>query len=133
MPPANCSWYKKNAEHRAALAPMSNDLIVFVTAPNRDEAARIAEALVSERLAACVNIVATIESIYRWKGEVTHDSESLMIIKTTQVCYQELERRVKELHSYTTPEVVALRIDQGSEQYLNWLRDSTSTNVNPIG
>jgi periplasmic divalent cation tolerance protein len=56
-----------------------------------------------------------------------------MIIKTTQVCYQELERRVKELHSYTTPEVVALRIDQGSEQYLNWLRDSTSTNVNPIG
>jgi periplasmic divalent cation tolerance protein len=106
---------------------MSHELLVFVTTPNNDEAARIAEALVSERLAACVNIIAAIESIYRWEGKVTRDSEALMIIKTTEERYPELERRVKELHSYSTPEVVAIRIERGSEQYLNWLRDSTAT------
>ena len=106
---------------------MSHELIVFVTTPNDDEAARIADTLVSERLAACVNIVAAVRSIYRWEGKVTRDSETLMIIKTTDERYAELERRVKELHSYGTPEVVALRIQRGSEQYLNWLRDSTAT------
>ena len=104
---------------------MTHELVVLVTTSTRDEAAAIAEALVSERLAACVNIVAAIESIYRWEGNVTRDSEALMIIKTTEERYPELERRVKELHRYSSPEVVALRIDRGSEQYLNWLRDST--------
>lgn len=103
---------------------MSNELIVLVTTPNAEEAARIAEVLVSEQLAACVNIVPGIESIYRWEGNVTRDQEALMIIKTTAERYDELERRVKELHSYSTPEVIALRIERGSEQYLNWLRDS---------
>jgi len=106
---------------------MSHELIVFITTPNNDEAARIAEAFVSERLAACVNIVAAVESIYRWEGKVTRDSETLMIIKTTDERYAELERRVRQLHSYSTPEVVAIRIERGSEQYLNWLRDSTAT------
>ena len=106
---------------------MSHELIVFVTTPNSDEAARIAEALVSERLAACVNIVAAVESIYRWEGKVTRDSETLMIIKTTDERYAELELRVRQLHSYSTPEVVAIRIERGSEQYLNWLRESTAT------
>ena len=106
---------------------MSHELIVFVTTPNSGEAARIAEALVSERLAACVNIVAAVESIYRWEGKVTRDSEALMIIKTTDERYAELELRVRQLHSYSTPEVVAIRIERGSEQYLNWLRESTAT------
>ena len=106
---------------------MTHELVILVTTSTRDEAAAIAEALVSERLAACVNIVPAIESIYRWEGKVTRDSEALMIIKTTDDRYPELERRVKELHSYSTPEVLALRIDRGSEQYLNWLRDSTAT------
>ncbi len=106
---------------------MSHELIVFVTTPNNDEAARIAEALVSERLAACVNIAAAVESIYRWEGKVTRDSEALMIIKTTDERYAELEQRVRQLHSYSTPEVVAIRIERGSEQYLKWLRDSTAT------
>lgn len=112
---------------------MTYELVVLVTASTRDEAAAIAEALVSERLAACVNIVAAIESIYRWEGKVTRDSEALMIIKTTNERYPELEHRVKELHSYSTPEVVALRIERGSEQYLNWLRDSTATDENRAG
>jgi periplasmic divalent cation tolerance protein len=104
---------------------MSHELIVFVTTSDSDEAARIAEVLVSESLAACVNVVPTIESIYRWEGKVTRDREALMIIKTTGERYPEVERRVKELHSYSTPEVVAIAIERGSLQYLEWLRDST--------
>ena len=103
---------------------MSDELIVLVTTANAEEASRIAEVLVSERLAACVNIVPGIESIYRWEGKVTRDHESLMIIKTTGERYDELEHRVKELHGYSTPEVIAFKIDRGSEQYLKWLRDS---------
>jgi len=105
---------------------MSHELIVFVTAPNAGEAARIGEAVVTERLAACVNIAPTIESIYWWEGKVTRDSESLLIIKTTEDRYPELERRVKELHSYSMPEVIAMKIERGSDEYLKWLRDSIS-------
>ena len=104
---------------------MTRELIIFVTTPGADEAARIAEAVVEERLAACVNIVGAVESIYRWEGRVTRDREALMIIKTTADRYEELERRVTELHSYTTPEVIAFAIERGSEKYLGWLRDST--------
>lgn len=105
---------------------MSDELIVLVTTSNAEEAARIADVLVSERLAACVNIVPGIESIYRWEGNVTRDHESLMMIKTIGERYEDLERRIQELHSYSTPEVIALKIDRGSEQYLNWLSDSTA-------
>ncbi|HWN97944.1 MAG TPA: divalent-cation tolerance protein CutA [Blastocatellia bacterium] len=105
---------------------MNHELLVLVTTPNEEEARRVAMALVEGRLAACVNIVPAIESVYRWEGKITHDSETLMIIKTTSERYPDLERRVKELHSYSTPEVIALRLDRGSEQYLNWLRDSVA-------
>jgi periplasmic divalent cation tolerance protein len=105
---------------------MNRELIIFITAPEGVEAARIAEAIVEERLAACVNILRGVESIYRWEGKVTRDREALMIIKSTAERYEELERRVKELHSYTTPEVVAFAIERGSEQYLGWIRDSTA-------
>jgi periplasmic divalent cation tolerance protein len=104
---------------------MGQELIVFVTAPNDDEAVRIADSLVSERLAACVNIVGGIQSIYRWEGEVTRDQETLLIIKTIDERYSDLERRVKELHTYTTPEVIAYKIERGSEDYLKWLRGAT--------
>lgn len=105
---------------------MSDELVVFVTTTNNEEAASIAEALVSERLAACVNILGPIESVYRWEGKITRDREALMIIKTTGERYPELELRIKELHSYSTPEVLALKIEQGSAEYLNWLSDSTA-------
>lgn len=105
---------------------MSHELIVLVTTSSNDEAASIAHSIVSERLAACVNIVAEIQSVYRWEGKVSHDREALLIIKSTDERYPELERRIKELHSYSTPEVVALKIQRGSEHYLNWLRESTA-------
>jgi len=103
---------------------MSRALLVFVTTPDLEQAQQIAGTLVSEQLAACVNIVGAIESIYRWKGEVTRDNEALMIIKTTDERYAALETRVKQLHSYETPEVIAVSIEQGSPEYLDWLRES---------
>ena len=112
---------------------MSQELVVFVTTSNNEEASKLADVLVSDRLAACVNIIPAIQSVYRWEGKVNCDTEALMIIKTTDDRYAELERRVKEIHSYSTPEVVALKIDRGSEQYLNWLRDSTATKEDVAG
>ena len=105
---------------------MTQEFLVLVTASSTDEAAHIAEALVAERLAACVNIVDSIESVYRWEGKIVWDSEALMVIKTTDQRYGDLERRVKELHSYSTPEVIAMKIARGSAEYLVWLGESVS-------
>jgi periplasmic divalent cation tolerance protein len=73
-----------------------------------------------------VNVVPGIESIYRWEGTVTRDAEWLLIIKTTDERFEAMERRVKALHVYTTPEVIAFRISRGSADYLKWLRESTT-------
>lgn len=105
---------------------MSEELIAFVTVANQFEASSLAESLVSERLCACVNILPAIESIYRWEGKVNRDSEVLLLMKTTEERYEELERRIKELHSYTTPEIIALKIKRGSQAYLQWLRQAVS-------
>jgi periplasmic divalent cation tolerance protein len=104
---------------------MSEEIVILVTASGRDEAARIARSIVSERLAACVNIVTGIESVYRWEGKVTEDSESLLIIKSTEDRYGELQQRVRELHSYTVPEIIAIKIERGSEDYLRWIHECT--------
>ena len=103
---------------------MSGEIIVLVTAPAGEEASSIAEALVNERLAACVNLVPGVESVYRWEGKVNRDRETLLIIKSTGDRYAELEQRVKELHSYSTPEIISISIDRGDGAYLGWLRDS---------
>ena len=105
---------------------MNHELLVLVTTENEDEARRIANALVEERLAGCVNIVGAVESLYRWEGRVTTAREALLIIKTTDERYEELEQRVKELHTYSTPEVIAVKLERGSSDYLSWLRDSVS-------
>jgi len=103
---------------------MSGEIIVLVTSANGDEASKIAEALVRERLAACVNIISDVESVYRWEGKVARDREMLLVIKTTADRYSEIEQRIHKLHSYSTPEVVAIPIQQGSANYLTWLRES---------
>jgi periplasmic divalent cation tolerance protein len=100
-------------------------IVVYITAPNEDEAARIAKAIVEERLAGCVNIIKGIRSIYSWQGKVVDDSEVLMIAKTQRHLFEPLKMRVKELHSYTVPEIIALLIIEGSEDYLNWLKEVT--------
>jgi periplasmic divalent cation tolerance protein len=100
-------------------------IVVLVTVSSREEGERIATAVVSEELAACVNIIGPIESIYRWNNRVQHDQELLLIIKTRAALAGELEARVRAVHSYQTPEVIALPITSGSRKYLDWLESAT--------
>ena len=99
--------------------------VVMITASSPDEGARIAEALVGERLAACVNRVDGISSVYWWKGKVERESETLLIAKTRGELVERLIARVKELHSYSVPEVIALPIEAGNADYLMWIAEET--------
>jgi len=99
-------------------------LVVLMTAPDRDEASRIAELLVNSRLAACVQILPEVQSVYRWKGEVERNTEILLLAKTTSDKFDELDRAVREIHSYDTPEIVALSVNAASAPYLKWLLES---------
>jgi len=105
---------------------MTDGVIVLVTVPNAETADKLGEALVGERLAACVNVVAGVRSIYRWKGAVEKDTELLCICKTTRAGFERLRARVVELHPYEVPEVVALPIEAGHAPYLAWISSSTS-------
>ncbi len=100
---------------------MTEAIVVLVTASSRDEASRLAEAVVGERLAACVNIVGGVRSIYRWQGEICDDEETLLVIKTRRDKFAAIEQRITDLHSYDVPEVIALPIEQGAASYLDWL------------
>lgn len=102
-----------------------SEVVVFITAPEEELAAIIAHALVEAKLAGCVNIVTKIRSIYRWEGKIEDEKEVLMIAKTEQKLFGSLEKKVKELHSYTVPEIIALPIIEGSADYLAWLKDVT--------
>jgi periplasmic divalent cation tolerance protein len=98
---------------------------VFVTSPGRETSLAIASALVEERIAACANVVPGLLSVYRWKGVVQKDPEELLLIKTRRALLGEVEARVKALHPYDVPEVIALPILDGSREYLDWLAEST--------
>ena len=97
--------------------------VVLITAP-RAEAKRIAMILVQERLAACVNIINTVSSIYWWEGKIQDDEESLLILKTRQDMVDTLMTRTRQIHSYTVPEIIALPIISGNQDYLNWIDES---------
>lgn len=101
------------------------NIVVYVTAPSEDAAAVIARALIEQKLAACVNIVRNIRSIYSWQGKIEDDDEVLMIIKTQKKHFDALSEKVKELHSYDVPEIIALPILKGSDDYLEWIKAST--------
>jgi periplasmic divalent cation tolerance protein len=103
-----------------------NEIVVFITASKEDEAVTIARALVEAGLAGCVNIVRNIRSIYRWQGNIEDAREVLMIAKTKKKLFKALEKKVKELHSYAVPEIVAFPIAEGSKDYLQWLKDTTA-------
>ena len=106
---------------------MSDEFCVaFVTVGKADEAARIAETLVGERIAACCSLIRPVQSIYRWKGELCRDEETLMVIKTRRSQFERLRARVAELHSYSVPEIIALPIIAGHAPYLDWIRDETT-------
>jgi periplasmic divalent cation tolerance protein len=102
---------------------MTDKKIVLTTTATREDAGKIARALVERRLAACVNLVA-IESVYRWKDAVESAEEWLLVIKTTAAAYDHVHAAIKELHTYDLPECVLLPIESGSEEYLAWIGES---------
>ena len=102
----------------------ADPIIVFMTAASAEEAMRIAEVLVDSRLAACVQVLPEMHSIYLWKGEVERAREVLVIAKTTMAKFDGLQSQLRAIHSYSTPEIIALPIVAGSEDYLKWLTSS---------
>jgi periplasmic divalent cation tolerance protein len=108
---------------------MTDKRIVLSTAGSKEEAHRIAQALIERRLAACVNVVGPIHSVYRWKGSVETAAEHLLIIKTTQPAFPHVRDAIRELHSYELPECVMLNVEHGSEEYLRWIAESVDRDI----
>ena len=104
---------------------MTDKRIVLSTAGSEEEARKIAHELVERRLAACVNIIPQIESVYRWQGKIESSREWLLLIKTTAEQFEKVRDAIRELHSYDLPECIALAIEDGSAEYLGWLADPT--------
>ena len=102
---------------------MSQAIVVFCTCVDEKEALSIASALVDGRLAACVNILPAVRSVYRWNGQIESAEEVLLLIKTIQERFAALRDRIAQLHSYDTPEIIAVSIIDGSEKYLSWLQE----------
>jgi len=102
---------------------MADELIVLVTCP-ASGADKVARPLVEERLAACVNIVPGVSSIFHWQGELCQEPEELLVIKSNRTCWERLQRRVKELHAYDTPEIICFKVEDGYKPYLNWLNSA---------
>ena len=100
-------------------------LLVWSTFPEPERAGHVARALVEERLAACANLVSGVQSIYRWKGAVETAPEVWVLFKTTRAAYPQLEARLKELHPYELPEIVALRPEDGLPAYLQWVAENS--------
>jgi periplasmic divalent cation tolerance protein len=105
---------------------MSNTLIAFCTCPDEETARGIAGAVVAEGLAACVNIIGPVRSVFSWEGEVSDESELLLLAKTTEAAYPGLEARITALHPYDVPEVIAAPVTAGSRAYLDWVADAVS-------
>ncbi len=105
---------------------MTDKRLVLTTAGSEEEGRKIAHALVERKLAACVNIVPQIESIYRWQGKVESAREWLLLIKTTSEKFPAVRDAIRELHSYDLPECIAVIIEDGSPEYLQWLAGSVS-------
>lgn len=106
---------------------MKQLLLVMTTVPNAEVGQIIAENIVEERLAACVTQQAACQSLYWWKGKITQDQEYTLFIKTTSQAYPRLEKRIQEIHPYDIPEIIALPIVAGSEDYLSWIDSETRT------
>jgi periplasmic divalent cation tolerance protein len=98
--------------------------LVLTTAGSDAQATSLARELVERRVAACVNVLGPICSYYRWKGEITHDEERLLLIKTTAARFDELAAAIRELHTYDVPEIIAIPIDDGDSRYLKWISDN---------
>lgn len=108
---------------------MTDAIVVITTTENEQDAERLATLLVERELAACVQILPSITSVYRWQGKLEKAAENLLLIKTTRAAYPELETAIRENHSYQTPEIIALPVEAGLDGYLNWLQASIKPQV----
>lgn len=106
---------------------MNDGIIVLVTAGSEEEARKIATILVEEHLVACVNIASPVQSVFFWEGKTQDARESLLICKSRGSLFEKIVKRVKELHSYSVPEIIALPIVAGSADYLDWVLKSTNS------
>lgn len=100
-------------------------LITFITCANQAEAKKIAKVLLKKKLAACINIIPKVESLFWWEGKIDKAPELLLVVKTKKSLFKKLLIEVKSLHSYSCPEIIALPIIDGNKEYLKWLDDST--------
>ncbi len=100
---------------------MTGFIVVYVTVGSAQEGDRLAQVLVEERLAACVNRLGPVQSVYRWEGKVERGEEELLMIKSREDLFPRLRERIRELHSYSVPEIIALPVIEGAEAYLQWL------------
>lgn len=105
---------------------MSDAVLVLITAPSEDVAARLAHQLVEERLLACANLVPRVRSIYRWQGQVHDEPEALLVCKTSRPKLEPLKVRLPQIHPYETPELLAFGVDDGLPRYLAWLAESVA-------
>jgi len=103
---------------------MDHFLAIFVTAGSEQEGAKIGRTLVEEGLVACANIVPHIRSVYRWKGQIREEGETLLIMKSREELFEKINHRIQELHSYEVPEIIALPVMAGSKPYLRWIEDN---------
>lgn len=108
-----------------AVLEMTENLLAYITCGSEEEAKKIGRTLVEEKLAACANIFPKITSIYEWEGKVEESGEAVLIAKTTQSNYQELENKVKSLHSYQTPCIINIQINGGNAAFLEWILAQT--------
>ena len=106
---------------------MTDKSIVLTTTDSKEKAQRIARSLVDRRLAACVNVVGPIESVYRWKENVETAQEWLLVVKTTSAAFERVRESIRELHSYELPECIAVPINDGSEDYLDWIGENVTS------
>jgi len=113
----------KKAQYGVNMSPY---IVCLVTIDDIEKAVRIGQFLVENKLAACVNLLPEIRSIYSWQGKIHDELETLMIIKTRKDVFKDLQKAIKELHPYEVPEIITLPIDQGLPEYLQWIHDSVS-------
>ena len=102
---------------------MTDKIVVLSTCASPEEAEKVARTLVEKRLAACVNILPAVRSIYRWKGAIEDEKETLLLIKSSRALFGELRAEIEKLHSYEVPEAIAIPIVDGLERYLEWMAD----------
>jgi periplasmic divalent cation tolerance protein len=100
-------------------------IVIYCTVPNKKEGYKIAKELIKNNLAACINIIDKIESVFSWDHKLTEEKEALLIIKTKKILFNEIKFLIKELHSYNVPEIIAVDITQADETYLKWIAHET--------